>query len=407
MAIPNVTVEFGFDLTDSPVGPFFQLNDSTKGRLDNTEYRLAGTLFIDVTDRVRDFSTQRGRTALLARNPAGQIEISLNNHDRAFDPLYPDSPFVGNIVPEREVRVKSNDIVIFRGFIDDWNLSYSNGGDSLVDVSASDAITKFNNMYLAEETPPEESASDRINRILNSDAVQWPEAFRDIEGNSQLMSPNLIEEGKSALEYLQNIALSEPGEFFISREGNVRFTNRRNAPTQDNVVEFGAGGIPFDNVGVVYGSEQLFNSIRITRESGGTVVANDQKSIGEYGLRTLEIADMQIASDEAMTEIAVQYASQYSKPEYRFDQFDVYLHKLDPATQSTLLSLDLESVVKVEFTPNQIGDPIVQYGRIIRLEHVANVDFYGMTFGLSELFYTPLVLDDAVFGKLDVGTLSW
>jgi len=40
MALPIEKVEIGFDLTDSPIGPFFRLNDDEAGRLDNTEYRL-------------------------------------------------------------------------------------------------------------------------------------------------------------------------------------------------------------------------------------------------------------------------------------------------------------------------------------------------------------------------------
>jgi len=407
MGIPIAKIEFGFDLTDSPVAPFFQLDDNIKGRLDNTDYRLAGTSFIDVTDRARDYSITRGRTALFTRFPAGQAQIQLNNHDRAFDPLYPLSPFVGNIVPEREVRISSNGVILFRGYIDDWNFSYTNDGDSIVEVTASDGIAKFNNMYLSEATPPVEPAGDRINRILDSDSVQWPSGLRDIDDDGQLMSDNPIEEGKSALDYMQNIALSEPGEFFLTRDGKVRFTNRRSAPRSTDIVKFGPDDVPFDNLAVVYGAELLFNSVRITREGGGTATAIDNASIDEYGLRTLELQDMQIASDEAMAQIAVQYAAQYSEPEYRFDQFDVYLHKLDEALQDEILALDIDSVVQVTFRPNGIGDPIVRQGRVIRVEHVANVEIHTVTLGLQQLFYAPLVLDDAEFGKLDVGTLSW
>ena len=407
MATPIAKIEFGFDLTDSPISPFFTLDDSVKGRLDNVNYRLGGNAFIDVTDRVRDFQISRGRPSLFTRYPAGNLQVSLNNHDRAFDPLYEDSPFRGNILPEREVRISSNGIIIFRGYIDDWNLSYLSNGDSVVEIAATDAIAKFNNMYLAEQTPPEEPAGDRINRILDTDAVQWPSGLREIDSDGQLMAANTIGEGKSALQYMQNIALSEPGDFFITRDGKVRFTNRRNAPVSSEMVKFGGGDVPFNDLAVVYGAELLFNEVRLTREGGGTAVAFDSASIDEYGVRTLELQEMQLATDEAMAEIAVQYTAQYSEPEYRFEQFSVYLHKLDSAIQDELLALDIGSIVQVTFTPNNIGDPIVRQAKVLRVEHLVNVDLHTMVLGLEQLYYAPLVLDDETFGRLDVGTLSW
>jgi len=105
--------------------------------------------------------------------------------------------------------------------------------------------------------------------------------------------------------------------------------------------------------------------------------------------------------------VALGYAGLFSQPEYRVEAFDVYLEKLDTSTQDSLLALDIGSVVLVEFTPNNVGNPIQQYGEIIRLDHIIQPTFHTMTFGLAELRYQPLVLDDAVFGKLDVGTLSW
>jgi hypothetical protein len=97
----------------------------------------------------------------------------------------------------------------------------------------------------------------------------------------------------------------------------------------------------------------------------------------------------------------------FSEPEYRIEAFDVQLHKESLSDQNTILGLEIGDVVLVEFTPNGIGDSIAQYGEIIRIDHTVTPTFHNVTFGLEELRYQPLVLDDAVFGKLDVGTLSW
>lgn len=407
MAIPDIRVEVGFDFSDAPNAPFFKLDDATQGRLDGTEFRLAGELFYDISNRVRTFDFGRGRAQTFSTFPAGEIVIDLNNHDRAFDPLNPLSPFAGNIIPQRDVRIYSNDVLVFVGAIDDWDLSYTNDGDSTATIRASETIAQLNRRFLTAQTPPEETAGERIDRILSDPAVSWGTAARDIDFDSQLMGAYDIEEETSALTYLQNIALSEPGNFFMSREGKITFRNRQTAPTSDGLITFGNGGISFDNVRVVYGSELLFNQVRLTRFTGGTVTANDLDSQDEYGINEFTVDDMQLASDDQLIAIALQYVSQYSQPEYRFEAFDVYVHKFDEDIQTDLLSLDIGKVVQVKFTPNGIGDEIVRFGEIIRIDHIATPETYTMTFGLSDLLYGPIVLDDVEFGKLDVGTLSW
>lgn len=407
MAIPDIRVEVGFDLTDAPSAPFFKLDDATQGRLDNTEFRLGGELFVDISNRVRNYDFGRGRAQTFSTFPAGQIDIELNNHDRAFDPLNNNSPFAGNIIPQRELRVFANDLLVFTGAIDDWDLSYTNDGNSTATIKASETIAQLNRRVLPASTPPEETAGERITRILNSPSVAWGTAARDIDLVSQTMGAYPIEEETSALEYMQNIALSEPGNFFMSREGKLTFRNRQTAPTSTDLVTFGDTGVPFDNVRVMYGSELLFNQIRLTRFTGGTVTVNDVNSQDEYGISEFSVEDMQLASDDQMVDIALQYVSQFSEPEYRFEAFDVYVHKFDETTQSDLLALDIGSVVQVRFTPNNIGDEIVRFGEVIRVDHVATPDTYLMTFGLSDLLYAPIVLDDPEFGRLDVGTLSW
>ena len=112
MAAPAVTVEVGFDLSGLG-GPFFTLDDSVQGVLDNTEFTLGGTLFYDVSDRVRSINVSRGKSRELDRFTAGQTAIEFNNNDRAFDPEYAASPFFGQIIPRRDVRVKANGSAVF------------------------------------------------------------------------------------------------------------------------------------------------------------------------------------------------------------------------------------------------------------------------------------------------------
>ena len=87
MPLPNPQVFVGFDLTDTGVGPFAVLDDEVRGILDG-EYVLAGTIFYNITDRVRKISISRGKPRDFGNFTTGAANVEFNNHDRAFDPLY-------------------------------------------------------------------------------------------------------------------------------------------------------------------------------------------------------------------------------------------------------------------------------------------------------------------------------
>jgi hypothetical protein len=406
MAIPNMKVEVGFNLTTVANSPFFTLDDAIKGVLDNTEYLLGGTTLIDVTDRVKSIDIVRGRNDLFATYPAGEATIEFNNHDRAFDPLYPLSPFFGNIIPRREIVVSSNDIAIFRGWIEDWDFDYQPSGDSNAVAKAYDTFYILGNQVLDGFTPSQELAGDRINYVLDRPEINWPVALRDIESGVYDIAANPVEPETNVLLYLQNVAQSDPGNVFMTRDGKIAFRDARTAPTSETLVSFGPNDIPFTSVGVLYGSELLFNEVVLTREGGGTAIAIDVPSVAQYDRRTLQIDDMQLANDADMIDIAVEYAARYSTPQYRISRLDVAVHNKDSVTQDDIVGLDLGDICKVEFTPNNVGDPIVRYGEVIRVSHQVTVDTYNVELGFQEILYAPLVLDDVVFGRLDVGTLS-
>ena len=406
MALPTQKVELGFDLSFSASSNLFTLNDATKGQLDG-EFGLGGLQFIDVTERVKNFSIARGRRNDFAAFPAGQAVVEFNNHDRAFDPLYAESPFAGNIIPRRQIRISSGGIVQFVGWINDWNLDYLVNGDSVVSVVAVDATSIFAKQTITGFTPPEELSGARINRILGLGDVGWAEEFRDIDAGQQLLGNQAIEDNSNALQYLQTVSQSEPGSLFIDKTGNVTFRDRNNFPTSDTTTFLGGTGIPFQNIAVVYGSENLYNEIQVSRLGGGTAVAFDPASQADYGIKNLTISDLLMADDDQALQLALVYAQRYSQPEYHFDSVEINVMKLTPAQQAEILDLDIGSIARIEFTPNGIGEPIVRFTEIIGINKTVGPQTHFITLGFQALDFTALILDDAVFGRLDSGVLSY
>ena len=405
MTMPVEKIEVGFDTSFSGAGNFFVLDDPVKGQLDNTSYPLGGLQFIDVTDRVKSFSVSRGRSSLFAAFPAGQLNVEFNNHDRAFDPLYDQSPFAGNIIPRREIRATTRDSVIYTGWIDDWNYSYTPNGDSVAEAIAYDATSIISGQALSAGTPTVELTGERVNTVL--DEINWPIGNRNIDTGESTLSAAPIEDNTNAMAYLQNIALSEPGLVFIDKSGSVRFVDRLQSPTSAGLVIFGGTGIPFQNLSVAYGSDNLYNQVVVDRVGGGTATATDTQSVADYGLRILTQNGLLLNSDLDLAEIALILAQRYSQPEYRFSSLEVALHKLEEAEQDEVLGLELGSITKVEFLPNGIGAPIERYVQIIAINHSITTQTHFVDFSFQSVDYAYLVLDDAEFGKLDAYSLSW
>lgn len=399
-------VELGFDLA-AGVGPFLTLDDPVSGKLDDPEWTLGGTIFYDVTEYVKSVVVNRGRSSLFSNFPAGNATVAFNNHNRYFDPLYTSSPFAGNIVPKREVRISAGTVIQFSGWVDDWNLTYAPNGDSVADAVAYDATGLLANRTLSASTPTVQTTGARIDTILSSADVDWSTSLRAIDTGQATLSAYPIEANANALAYLQTVASSEPGNLFIDKTGKVTFQDRTKAPTSTGLTIFGGTGIPFQNLEVVYGSENLYNEIVISRQGGGTAVVQDIDSIAEYGISNLTISNLLLSSDAQSVDLALIYAQQYSQPEYRFNALEVAMHKLDMAEQQEIADLEIGSICKVTFTPNGIGDPIERYVEVIRLEQTMTPETYFVTLGFQSLDYASLVLDDAEFGKLDTYSLSW
>lgn len=407
MSVPVQKVELGLDLTDSPIGPFFRLNDPVAGRLDNLQYTLGGTIFYDVTGYVKSFQISRGKPRRFSSVPAGAANITFNNHDRTFDPTYVDSPFVGQIIPRREIKVTSGTAIQFTGYVDDWNLTYTVDGNSIADALAKDSTSFFAKQTLTAGTPVVESTGARIETVLSDPAVNWADSLRDIDPGVVNAGDQVIEPGTNALTYMNKIAETEGGLLFVDKSGRVAFRNRNTGATSSTLVTFGQGtAIPYSGIQVIYGSELLYNEVTVSNVGGGTAVAQDLTSQGEYGIRSLAITDLLGETDQQSVDLAVRYADLYSQPEYRIEILEVQVHKLEPAQQAEVLGLELGTVCKVEFTPNGVGDPIERFIQIISIKQDVNPEIHITRLGFQEVKYLPLVLDDAEFGKLDVASLG-
>ena len=394
-------VEIGFDFSEQPGAEFAKLDDAFYGILDAPQTILGGAIYQDVTPKVVQYSLSRGKSRQLDRYQAGKLDVTLDNNDRIFDPLYSTSPYAGQIIPKRSVRVTSNDIIQSETVIDDWDLSYEPSGNSYAIIKSSDAFAQFANQSLSAGTATAQQTGERVTAILQNAGVQWPVDRIDAETGQQALQADVIEEGTNALGYLQTISESEPGALFVSKDGSVKFLDRysESAGTPVTFADDGSG-IPYQNLAVVYGAELLYNEVVVTRENGGTVTASDVRSQEQYGIQNLSRSNLPLDNDTSAQNLADYLVTQYKDPEYRFEALEIEIIDLTEEQQTAILNLELGDSVRVKFTPNNVPPQIDRYAEIIRIAQRVTETSHKVTLGLGSTEGEFWRLSDLVFGRL-------
>lgn len=407
--MPTQKVEIGFDFL-AQSGPFFTLDDPIQGQLDNTEFRLAGFTYYDITEYVTGIEVTRGKSDDIAQISAGELVVTLNNRTRLFDPTYAASPFYGNILPKRSVRYSANGIQQAQMVIDDWNLEYTPDGDAIASFVSSDGFIYLNNQTLPAGTATAQLSGARIESILDSEFVQWPAADRDIDTGSQSLGANVVENGQNVLAYIQQVEQSELGLFFISKDGKATFQDRLHTPVTADLVVFtdSGSGIGYQNLLISYGSEDLINEVDATSVITSTqTVATSEASQAEFGIFNATFTDLLLATDDQVAAFATSLLADYSYPIYRFTELEVRLNDLSLENQAKVLGLELGDFVQVIFTPSNIPPAISKYAEVIRANHAVDVSGeHIVTLGLNTLNSTFFILDDIVFGRLDESSLA-
>jgi hypothetical protein len=398
----TLQVEIVFDLNANGAGDFFTLDDAAKGKLDNTDYKLAGEVLTDVSDTVRSATINRGRNKQLERFTAGTASVTLDNRNRVYDPTNAAGPHYNQILPQKEIVIKDAGVVIYTGLISDWNFGYAIGGDSTAEVVCVDGTSLLVDPFITAATQSAETTGARIVKVL--DDIEWSTAKRDISAGKQLLGTDVIAAETKGLEYLNKISTSEPGAFFIGKTGSVVFRDRDDLQSATNTV-FSASQIPFSNIAVEFGIEEMMNSV-VVKWTGGTVALTDAASIEKYGVFETTYQTL-LPSAANATSFAQFQLGIYAEPTYRVDQITTLLHALPLVKQQEVLNLELGDVVLVKWTPNNIGAEITQAVSIDKIEFAGvTKEERAVTFSMSETA-ASFILDNATFGILSTGILGY
>jgi hypothetical protein len=409
----QIFMELGF-----PVNPF-TLDDAVLGVLDDDF--LDGTLIgDDVSPYAQEVSISRGRSDQLQNFNAGTCSVRLLNRDRRFDPINESSPYwnpvegKSGVAPRRKVTVFSDGVALFTGRITDIDVSYEpNNPDattenSYVTITAADDFVLLANTFTESAiTPTQELSGTRVTTILDLPEVGYP-ATRDIDAGAATLGGGAtfdIDTNTNVLTYLQSVATSEQGYFFVAANGDLTFTDRVAASFASPVATFSDAGtdIPYTSLSVMYGQEFLYNKVVCSVEGGTDQVANDVVSQTEYGISTLNLSGLLLVDDAAALTLATDLLSRYKEPEYRFDRLQTIYNPLGSGDQGTLTGIDVADVVEITRS-YPVGTPasVTKEYSIENIRHVISASAHTVEFGpaVADLVY-PFTLDDATLGVMD------
>jgi len=406
VAVPSVIVEIGFDLS-SQGGAFLLFGSGTATTTPEAiaanpqsifqasssktyPYGFGGTLFYDLTSRVKSVTITRGRSRELDKYPTGVANITFHNEDRALDPYYTAGPYYPNIKPRRDVKISTlvpggSTAVQFTGIVEDWSLDYQPSGESIAGAVAADGFITFGGQQLAAHTATSELSGKRLNTVLSRAEVDWPLAKRNIDAGAATLMADAVDAGTETLNYLQLIEASEPGQLFMSKANYVTFKNR-NAGAAIGTVTFSdvAGtAIPYTDIAVSYGTEMLYNRVNVARLGGVIQTAVNLASQNEYGITSLDWNGLIVDTDANAGLLATYLVNKYAQPDLRFEAFSVNLAGLGTAQQTIVLGIEIADIVVLEFRPNNVGTRISKNVYITGIRHDIRPQQHSVSFSVA------------------------
>lgn len=401
---PNVTI--AFDLSLAGGGNFFTLDDPVKGELDDGPFGLAGDILANVSDDVRSVTVRRGRASETTKIDTGMANVVLDNTSRLYDPTAAASVslYGPSILPRKAINIDIDGSYLFRGQVEDWDLQYTRGGDSVTIAKAADGFALLGQRVFSASFAGATGLAGSV--IYNSASIAgWPLGRIQVDDGNATIGAHTVAEDQNVLTYLQEVAGSEPGLLFIDKAGSLRFRDRTasQAPTGVEFTDDGTG-IGFQAIEIDYGTELLFTRVEV-EWTGGKVSAENTANVENYGLTTLQVKTLIGDSGDA-TDLATFLVQRYGQPVLRILGLSVEMDALTPAQRLTVLGLELGDGVKVRFTPNGIGEPIERTVVIDSIQHSITQQRHDIRFDFSQTL-ASLILDDTEQGILDENTLGF
>jgi hypothetical protein len=166
----------------------------------------------------------------------------------------------------------------------------------------------------------------------------------------------------------------------------------------------GTAGLPIQSLSNVYGAETVVNRVAVQIEGGtASSIASGTASQAEYGIKTLSLTGVPLATDAAGSALAASLLSRFQDPVVRFSEMDVLLGALTTAQQQTMAGLEIGDILSVtkQFA---VGTPatVTQNVVVESIRHSINPSRHTVTIGLGQVqLVIPFILDTSALDDTD------
>jgi hypothetical protein len=394
-----------------------------------------------VTADVRGIKINTGRQRVLDAFTAGTCTLALNNDDNKYGPLtggtYGDAQWIN-----AELRVlvylnsASEPTTLFRGNIDDTDITYPDKNQSVMIVKASDGLSKLARTELVDviaggsgnATFAEQTGSARFTAILDNAQVAYPDESNPLDRSIDTSSVTMAAETVARLQtatYTARLAQSEDGAIFCrqgipggaaaasTKRGNVLTYKARNSASFATGLTFGGSSTgastpPMTGFQTSYGSELLYTR-GIYAGSTGVDQVYDENVIGQpaYGIRAIVRRNLLNLNDADVMTANKNFVALHSTPSLRIISLDCKPRSMTEAQAEKVAKLGIYDGLKATFTPAGSSDPQTRILRVEGVRHDITPNDWSMrlsTSGSGENVF--LILDNALDGHLDANKLA-
>jgi len=412
MTVPTINAVINFS-----TGPSFaQALILNEGQLDINVLSDSSAVIVDVSNQVDSIQTNRGRNSQADQFQTGTLTLRIVDESGDFNPQNPNSPYFGLLSPMRKVQITATyasvTYPIFSGFITSYSTNTPQNALDVVytTITAVDAFRLAQNAQIS--TVPGTSAGQlsgaRVNALL--DAIDWPASMRDVDAGLTTMQAD-PGTARTALAALTTVETSEYGALYVDATGSFVFQDR--ALTASSVsgtpTEFNDDGTDisyFDAVWVL-NDTLVYNTANVTRLGGSVQTASNAASIEKYFLHSYNQQGLLMETDAVALDYAQAYVASRAETSVRCDAITLDLYT-DNYNAGIIAALDLDFFDPITITTNQPGaSTLTKTLQIFGVAMDISPNRFKVRFTTLEPIIDAFILDDAIYGLLDSGVLSY
>ena len=196
------------------------------------ELTFGTAAWVDVTTRTNSVKISRGVDRALTDFQPGSCDLNFQNTDRTFDPTYQSSIlWVGGtagysiVQPGATVRVSAGSLVQFVGKISSWSFTNDEKGIyALTDASAQDFLADLGRVQFPANGTV--AANTTGWQIYNVAQTYGTVDSTELDFGQTMLPNQSYSVGDNVLNYLQNVARSELGDFYAQTNNTLAFHDR-------------------------------------------------------------------------------------------------------------------------------------------------------------------------------------